>query len=121
MIELSVIRDLVAIFGVITGFSYYVLTVRNAQKARQSVMLSQLHDSKYNLENMQAYFNLVTREWKDFDDYMEKYGPWTNPEETAIFENQMSHMEGLAILVKDKTVDFYSVYQMMGRRIITYG
>jgi len=32
MMELSVIRDLVAIFGVIAGFSYYVLTVRNARK-----------------------------------------------------------------------------------------
>jgi hypothetical protein len=30
MVELSVIRDLLAIFGVIAGFSYYVLTVRNA-------------------------------------------------------------------------------------------
>ena len=35
MIELSVIRDLVAIFGVIAGFSYYVLTVRNAQRNQQ--------------------------------------------------------------------------------------
>ncbi len=33
MIELSVARDLVAIFGVIGGFSYYVMTVRNARKA----------------------------------------------------------------------------------------
>ena len=32
MIELSTIRDLVAIFGVIAGFTYYVLTVRNTQK-----------------------------------------------------------------------------------------
>jgi hypothetical protein len=35
MIELSVVRDLVAIFGVIAGFSYYVLTVRNAQRNQQ--------------------------------------------------------------------------------------
>jgi len=35
MIELSVIRDLVAIFGVIAGFSYYVLTVRNTRKAHE--------------------------------------------------------------------------------------
>ena len=35
MIELSVFRDLVAIFGVIGGFSYYFLTVQNANKARK--------------------------------------------------------------------------------------
>jgi hypothetical protein len=35
MIELSVVRDLVAIFGVIAGFIYYVLTVRDNQKNQQ--------------------------------------------------------------------------------------
>ena len=95
MIELSTIRDIVTIFGVIAGFSYYVLTVRNAQKIRQSTMLSQLHDSKYNLENMRAYFNIITREWTDFENYVEKYGGWTNPEQAAILETQMSHMEGI--------------------------
>jgi hypothetical protein len=32
MIELGVIRDLVTIFGVLAGFSCYVLTVRNNQR-----------------------------------------------------------------------------------------
>lgn len=37
MVELSTIRDLVTIFGVIAGFTYYVLTVRNANRARNGV------------------------------------------------------------------------------------
>ncbi|TFH03581.1 MAG: hypothetical protein E4H14_16495 [Candidatus Thorarchaeota archaeon] len=40
MIELSTIRDLVAIFGVIAGFSYYVLTVRNNQKNQELALES---------------------------------------------------------------------------------
>ena len=32
MVELSIIRDCIAIFGVLAGFSYYVLTVRANQK-----------------------------------------------------------------------------------------
>ncbi|TFH13219.1 hypothetical protein E4H04_12340 [Candidatus Bathyarchaeota archaeon] len=40
MIELSTIRDLVAIFGVIAGFSYYVLTVRNKQKNQELALES---------------------------------------------------------------------------------
>lgn len=35
MIELGMIRDIVTIFGVIAGFSYFVLTVRNAQINQQ--------------------------------------------------------------------------------------
>ena len=34
MIELGMIRDLVTIFGVIAAFTYYALTVRNANEAR---------------------------------------------------------------------------------------
>jgi len=33
-----VIRDLVAIFGVIAGFTYYVMTVRNSQRMQQMTL-----------------------------------------------------------------------------------
>jgi hypothetical protein len=59
MIELGMIRDLVAIFGVIAGFSYYVLIVRNTQRSRQAQMLMQLHQSKYDKEGTTAYFTLL--------------------------------------------------------------
>ena len=32
------IRDLVAIFGVIAGFTYYVMTVRNSQRMQQMTL-----------------------------------------------------------------------------------
>lgn len=35
LMEISVIRDIVAIFGVIAGFSYYVLTVRATRKNQE--------------------------------------------------------------------------------------
>ena len=41
MIEISMVRDLVAIFGVIAGFSYYVLVVRNAQRTREMSLEAQ--------------------------------------------------------------------------------
>jgi len=36
MIELSIIRDLVAIFGVIAGFTYYVMTVRQTEQEEKT-------------------------------------------------------------------------------------
>ena len=38
----SMIRDIVAIFGVIAGFTYYVMTVRNAEKARKIQLVTQI-------------------------------------------------------------------------------
>ena len=40
---LQVVRDLVAIFGVIAGFVYYVLTVGNAQKTRRTQLFTQIY------------------------------------------------------------------------------
>ena len=50
MIELDVIRDLVAIFGVIAGFSYYVMTVRINQKNQELMLKAQ----QQQLETRQA-------------------------------------------------------------------
>jgi hypothetical protein len=87
MIELSVIRDLVAIFGVIAGFSYYVLTVRNAQKAqqiaeknRQIQLLSQLFATE---EVIRTIIELLNMNWTDYDDFERKYGSDNNPDNYA--------------------------------------
>jgi hypothetical protein len=48
---LSLIRDLVAIFGVIAGFSYYLLTVRMNQRAMRvnltNSLLQQLSTNEF--------------------------------------------------------------------------
>ena len=69
MIELSVIRDLVAIFGVIAGFSYYVLTVRNANTARK---IQLLNSSSFvnSVEVARISLELLDMQWEDFDDFL---------------------------------------------------
>jgi hypothetical protein len=89
LVELSVIRDLVAIFGVIAGFSYYVLTVRNNQKnqelslkaqqqtleTRQAQLLMQIYDKVNNKEFTRDWAEInYFWKWKDSKEYWEKYG-----------------------------------------------
>ena len=80
MIELSTVRDLVAIFGVIAGFTYYVITVRNAQKTRQTQTLMQLYQTRYSPEGVKRLWAIMSMEWTDFDDWMKKYSPSRNKE-----------------------------------------
>ena len=61
MIELSIIRDLVAIFGVIAGFSYYVLTVRANQRNQELALKAQ----QLQLETRQA--QLLMQVYNKFD------------------------------------------------------
>ncbi len=97
MIELSVIRDLVTIFGVIGGFTYYALTVRNAQRTRELTLKAQeqtLETRQISLidnivtrsmseQGFKKFFELLRYEWKDFEDFEKKYGSENNVEATA--------------------------------------
>lgn len=93
MIELGMIRDLVAIFGVIAGFSYYVLNVRNAQKTRelslkaqeqaletrQTQIFMQIYQRLNLEETYKLWAELVNLEISDYDEYLQKYDSSVNP------------------------------------------
>ena len=74
MIELSTIRDLVAIFGVIAGFSYYVLTVRMNQKTMKINLTNNLLQQISTEEFMKKVTEMLYMKWEDYDDFEAKYG-----------------------------------------------
>ena len=119
MIELSVIRDLVAIFGVIAGFSYYVLTVRATRK-NQEQQLETRHTQLFLQytrridkirDNWDEVFNNWS--WKDYNDFMEKYGPDTNPEKWKVLMSVTAIFEEMGVLATHGSIDIQLVYDMM--------
>jgi hypothetical protein len=90
---LQVVRDLVAIFGVIAGFTYYVLTVRNAQRTRelslkaqeqaletrQTQLFMQIYQQLNSEESHKTVMELYNLEIKDYDEYLHKYDSSVNP------------------------------------------
>jgi len=115
MIELSTIRDLVAIFGVIAGFSYYVLTVRANQRNQELTLKSQKHAT--DTREAQLFLNLMNTfttpenvkiqdeilfnwTYTDFEDWLQKYGPETNPDAFALFDSTCSQLEAMGVLVR---------------------
>ena len=125
MIELSTIRDLVAIFGVIAGFSYYVLTVRANKKnqelmlksqelsrqaqeqqleTRQAQLFMQIFSRIYEERNILNAIELLKSEWKDYDDWYSQYG-LVNPEGYAKFNSRAIFYEGIGVLVKRGLID----------------
>ena len=119
MIELSVIRDLVAIFGVIAGFSYYVLTVRANQRnqelmlkaqqqtleTRQAQMYMQMRQQLNNDEAMKRWIKLINMEWSDYDEYERKYGTDSNPEMAAIRLGTLYEWNGMGYLLRKGIID----------------
>ncbi|MFW9787727.1 MAG: hypothetical protein ACFFE2_04870 [Candidatus Thorarchaeota archaeon] len=115
---LQLLGDIVTVFGVLAGFSYYVLTVRGNRKSRQTEMFMNLYQTSIDSESYKKFWDLMSTQWEDMEDYMQKYGPWTHPDEAAKRMSQWSIYDGLGILVKENTVHAEMVQRMLGLRII---
>ena len=114
MIELSVIRDFVAIFGVIAGFSYYILVLRTQIQTRQAQLFSTLSKDLSDYDSWVRNRELMYMEWDDYDDFEKKYGSDTNP----IAYAQWTFSNNLGVMLKRNLVDEEMVYDSIGSSII---
>jgi len=129
-VSLQIVRDLVAIFGVIAGFTYYVLTVRNSQRmqkmtleTRQAQLFMQLYNQWTNPALASSYGNVR---------YNERYNAWDSNAEA--FQEQLfepfdvemwrdhhilvNFFEGVGVLVREGFIDINLVEKLLSRRII---
>jgi hypothetical protein len=90
VVELSLIRDFLACFGVVAGFSYYVLTVRASQnnmrrtlETRQISLIDNIVTRSMGAHGFRNFFELMRYEWTDYADFEKKYGSENNLEATA--------------------------------------
>ena len=119
MIELGTIRDLVAIFGVIAGFSYYVMTVRNSQKSQRlaeetrKTQLFREINLFYDQESIKNSVEIMNLEWTDINDYQAKYGADTNPEHYAKLVVLLNKIDYIGLLLKNGLLDRDLVFQIM--------
>jgi hypothetical protein len=120
MIEISVIRDLVAIFGVIAGFSYYVLTVRNQQKSqrlaeetRQLQIITELA-GRADVEGSKIFIELLNMEWTDYNDFEMKYGSDNNPDNYAKRTAFSGQIRAMGLMLRRGLVDRDLLFETMG-------
>jgi len=125
MIELSIIRDLVAIFGVIAGFTYYVLTVRNAQRTRELTLRAQ--EQALDTRQAQLVMNLVNTvrstdfrrqwhtlfrlEWRDYQDFQEQYEE--DIEIISAWTSVVRFYECVGVMVKNNLIDMNLIYPLL--------
>lgn len=112
MIELSAIRDLVAIFGVIAGFSYYVLTVRNANTARK-IQLINSSSLRTTLEIAHISLELLDMQWEDYDDFLRKYDSTVNHDNYAKRAFMFGNQERIGLLLHEKIIDIDTTFKML--------
>jgi hypothetical protein len=133
----SMIRDIVAIFGVMAGFTYYVLTVRNAQRTRELTLKAQenaletrqtqlfmnIYQTFQNKDFQQDYLETIyERHWEDYEDFMTKYGTGSGSEVSvrmSIF-NLENFFEGLGVLVYRNQIDISLIDDLMRSYVVNF-
>jgi hypothetical protein len=103
MIELSIlqaVREIVTIVGVIAGLTYYIMTVRNQNKARQIQLIAQLADFT-SAEAQKRAYPLLSFQWEDYNDFERKYGSDTDVESYAERYGAWSSMNRAGFLLKE--------------------
>ena len=117
MIELSVIRDLIAIFGVIAGFSYYVLTVRATRKNSRVQLVSQLSRNVGTENGVKHHFMLLNMDWENYEDFEKKYGSDTNLESVSMRYSNWNTYNDLGYMLRKGMVDSEDLYNISGTGI----
>jgi len=105
MVDISLIRDIVAIAGVLIALTYYVLTLRNQKRTRQAQLLMELYESYRNPESRKRSMDIQLWDWNTLDEFFDRYSSLVNPDEWSDWEAIASFFHGVGVLLKADMID----------------
>ncbi len=106
MVDLTEISAFVAALGVLIGVVYYILDMRHREKMRKTDLVIRLYSTWESKEFSEATLKTWNLEFKEYDDFVKKYGPWySDTEAYAALRMVSSFFELLGILLYSDLVD----------------
>jgi hypothetical protein len=122
VVDITEISAVLAAAGVLVGVVYYILDIRHQARTRRTDLLVKITPwiDISSSELQQALIRTLKTEFKDYDDFVKKYGDLHSekPEQTAIL-TVINYLEGIGILVRRKLIDIDLVYDFWGPDITT--
>lgn len=123
MVELATLQAVSYIMGSLGVFLaaiYYVFNMRVTLHTRQAQMLMSLYQNWNQPKFQEAWMDLMSWEWKDYDDFQSKYGRNSNPDEYSKFSLIGAFFEGLGVFIKRGFIDPKLVDDLMSMYIISF-
>jgi len=110
MVDLQTASIMVASASVVAGVIYYALQIRNQNRMRQTDLTLRLYQQLGSKEFMNYWRQAITREEKDYNEYIKKHG--------AVELLQIStFFEGVGILLHRKLLDIDMARELFGEPI----
>jgi len=120
MVGITEISAIVAAAGVLVGVVYYILDMRNQTKLRQTDMVMRLYSAWQSKELSDATLKVWNLEFKDYNDFVKKYGPFSSETEVySAFRMVCNFFESVGILLCEKLVGVEMVARLFCLPTIT--
>jgi hypothetical protein len=123
MLDIQSISAVVAAVGVLVGIILTVQELRHLLKQRQTDLLVRLAPwlNMTGSELQQAMVKIINLRFKDYDDFVKKYGPLASekPEQMAIMTIG-NYCETIGTLVRKGLLDINLVYEFWGHNLLLY-
>src|SRR3972149_966852 len=111
--EIQMAYYMVAATGVLIAAIYYIINLRYNMKAREMEICRLFTTDYVSDQGLQRFAIVSTMEWKDHEDFMEKYG-YSNPEMFGKWVSMFYVWETLGVLIKSKVVKAELIYALGG-------
>jgi hypothetical protein len=102
MITWGTIFDVIPVIGIPIALTYYILTLRMANKTRKAQFYMQFLNPIITGEKTKVWEEIQRWEWDDYDDFMQNY--WSKSELRETFSSLSDYFEGLGVYVKEGLV-----------------
>jgi hypothetical protein len=114
MVDISTISIVIAAGSVVAGISLAVLQLRNLVKTRRTGLVINLYATFGSEEFRTKMLELIALEFRDYDDYVKKYGPYfsDSPASRAVAIVGV-YFEGVGVLLHRKLIDADLTYDLL--------
>jgi hypothetical protein len=120
VVDVTEISAIIVAGGVLIGVFYYVLEMRHQEKMRKTDLVVRLYSTWVSKEFSEATLKTWNLEFKGYDDFVKKYGPWFSDTEVyAALRMVGNFFELLSILLSSDLVDVNMVANTFGIPIET--
>jgi len=113
MVDIQTVSIAIASASVAAGVIYYALQIRHQTRMRQTDLIMRLYSTWESKEFTEAALKVWNLEFKDFDDFVKRYGPWYSETEVyTAFRMICNFFNGIGILLIGKLVDIEMVVKL---------
>jgi len=113
MVDIPSVSIVIASAGVLVAAIYYVLQIRHQTKLRQTDLVMRLYSTWQSKEFSEATLKVWNLEFKDYNDFVKKYGPWYSETEVyTAFRMVCNFFNGIGILLFRKLVDIEMIARL---------